>query len=70
MDKIVKVFRYSDVHRDLAYLIAEVRITGPIKGSHGRFARRHGGDYIEVIDIEEIDEDSADTVQNWRSHAN
>lgn len=70
MEQVVKIFRYSDVHKDLAYLIAEVRITGPLKGSPTRFARKHGGDYIEIIDADECyyDEDGVE-VQNWRQDA-
>jgi hypothetical protein len=69
MDSIVKVFRYSDVHKDLAYLIAEVRITGPLQGSPRRFARKHGGDYIEVIDSDEFEDDDGVAVSNWRNDA-
>jgi len=67
---IIKVFRYSDQYKDLAYLIAEVLLTGPLIGSRRKFAREHGGDYIEICAPEDLEDDGGSMQStNWRRDA-
>lgn len=54
MEYLVRVYRYSDQYKDHAYPVAEIRMSGPIRGSDEEFAQTHGGDYIEIVENQEI----------------
>jgi hypothetical protein len=53
MEHIVRVYRYSDKYKDLAYPVADIPMSAPIRCSEKKFAIRHGGDYIKIISNEE-----------------
>lgn len=53
MEHIVRVYRYSDKYKDQFYPVADIRMSAPISCSEKKFAARHGGDFIEIIEIEE-----------------
>jgi len=56
MDSIVRVYRYSDQYKDLAYPVADIRISGHIACSPIKFARDHGGDFIEILSLEDSED--------------
>jgi len=58
MEHIIRVYRYSDKYKDLAYPVADIRMSAPIRCSEKKFATRHGGDYIKIIN--NIEEEEAD----------
>lgn len=55
MEYIVRIYRYSEQYNDHAYPIADIVMTGPIFGSETKFAQEHGGDFIEILDLEEAE---------------
>lgn len=55
MDYIIRIYRYSDTDTDHAYPIADIRMSGPIFGSDKKFAAQHGGDFIEFLSLQEIE---------------
>jgi hypothetical protein len=63
MDNIIRVYRYSDQYKDRAYPVADIRISGPICGNPVKFARKHGGDFIEVLSLEDMDVDDLATFE-------
>jgi hypothetical protein len=57
MDSIIRVYRYSDQYKDLAYPLADIRVSGPISGNPIKFAKKHGGDFIKILSLEEAETD-------------
>lgn len=53
MDYIIRVFRYANKRKDLAYPVADIRVSESLRMSDEKFARKHGGDYIEIVNIDE-----------------
>jgi hypothetical protein len=56
MDSIVRVYRYSNQYKDLAYPVADIRISGHIIGNPIKFAKNHGGDFIKILSLEDSDD--------------
>ncbi len=54
MEYIIRVYRYADRAKERFYPVADIRMTGPMHGSEERFARKHGGDFIEILDEVEV----------------
>ncbi len=54
MDCIITV--YKRLTRDYAIPIAEIPWTGEFHRSHVRFAKQHGGDFIEIQSLDEYRE--------------
>jgi hypothetical protein len=53
MDYIIRVYRYANKQRDHAYPVADIQMSDELRMSDIKFARKHGGDYIEIIRIDE-----------------
>jgi len=57
MTYTIRVYRFSDKYKDHAYPIADISMSNPLIGSDKQFAKQHGGDYIKILELEEIDTD-------------
>jgi hypothetical protein len=51
MDCIITVYKW--LTDDYATPVAEILWTGEFHKSHSRFAKQHGGDFIEIQSLEE-----------------
>lgn len=53
VDYIIRVYRYTSKCKDHAYPVADIRMSDNLRISDERFARKHGGDYIEFLSIDD-----------------
>jgi len=55
---IIRIYRYADTDIEHAYPIADILMSGPIFGSDKKFAQKHGGDFIEFLSLQVVENDS------------
>jgi len=63
MDYIIRVYRYANKHKDHAHPVADIRMSDNLRISDERFARKHGGDYIEFLSLD--DEEPNDYIHTY-----